>query len=224
MPFWRTPDEPSPQSRIGRRGPAPTHEPAERSGGGPASVARGIRLAIAGFVFAVALAVAVFLAVFLDGDEADSGRPAEGGGASLIRPDRLEPALAVVRREAGVESTIVALRLAPDRLDAVMREPGGGRTVVQIGADLDPTAVSAGSTGSSERGIGVTRIDPSAPERIVRRGARLVERDPGDVDYLALSVSPIDGDASWVLFFEGGAGAPILAGLDGSDVRLAGAP
>jgi hypothetical protein len=141
-------------------------------------------------------------------------------GPSLVSKDRFSKAMAKVRDEAGPEASLTALRLAPDRLDAVVAKAGGGLSTIQVLPDLHVRAFGA-STGSSPRGLSLRRIDPAVPDRLLRRAAERLGLSHDDLNYMALS--GVGGNATWAIFFTGGGtGRFATADLDGSNLRIPG--
>lgn len=174
------------------------------------------------------LAVVVLPSMFAIGSLIDSindvdgvSTPDDHDGPSLVTRARFAKALDRISGQIGAEATVFVLRVAPDRIDAVVREADGKGKAIQVRADLSTTSSPTGSGGS--RGLSIRRIDPAAPQRIVRAGARLVNARPRDLSYMALSVSPIDGKGMWSAFF-GGAGSSslVIAKLDGSGAYVPG--
>lgn len=248
MAWWRPEEEASPQERIGQAGrpqhqprldqpehrPSPSERPLaslpvyrERRGlpwGGPL-------IAIVAIVFVVAMA-APFLFAFdaFDGFDGGGGGPSapfSGGdssdGPSLVPRERFAQAMGKVREEAGAEASIVVLRIAPDRVDAVVRRANGERASIQVLPDLDVRAFDVGTATAAERGLSLGRIDPAVPERLVRRAAERLRASADDLSYLALAATPtIGGGGIWSIFFSNGA-KHAVADLDGSNLRVPGA-
>jgi hypothetical protein len=232
MAWWSTEEEPSPQSRVGA-----SRRPVEEEAAGRVRAPRrftgfprpsGIALiVVVGVVVVVAIPVFTIVTALDEVDDAFdspsgvSGGGESGDGPSLVRPDRFEPALEKVKREAGPEGSVVALRLDPDRLSVVLRKADGSGAVVIVSRDLDVTRVGSGGSAGS-RGLSLNRIDPAVPERLVRAAAERIGRRVDDLSYLALVPSSgFKGGASWAVFF-GSGGGPVIADLDGSHTRLPG--
>jgi hypothetical protein len=160
------------------------------------------------------------------GDGSGSGpsggpRNGDGRGGSLVRRGRFAKAMRVLAREVGPEARVWVLRVSPDQVHAVVVRPGGQRRTVQIRPDMSTSSFQFGS--GNQRGIPIRRIPVAAPERIVRRAARLNHQRGGAVGYLALTISPIDGEGTWSCFFtSGGTDPPVLSNLAGTRVYRAG--
>ena len=88
-----------------------------------------------------------------------------------------------------------------------------------LGAPFRPNAAASGYADLDVALVGVP-MDLGVTNRA---GARLVDARPVDLNYMALSVSPIDGKGTWSAFF-GGAGSSslVIAKLDGSGAHVAG--
>jgi hypothetical protein len=129
-------------------------------------------MAIAGLVF-VGIFVIPFFAVFsaFDGDDNGGGfsSPESHEGPSLVPRGRFAEAMAKVRAEAGSEASLTVLRVAPDRIDAIVTRAGGGRASIQVLPDLDVRTFGVG--GGGQRGLSLRRIDPALPERLLRRAS-----------------------------------------------------
>ncbi|HEX8742726.1 MAG TPA: hypothetical protein VF712_06305 [Thermoleophilaceae bacterium] len=181
-------------------------------------------MAIVALVFVLVM-VGPFIAVFgvFSGDDGVGGfdSPASHDGPSLVPRERFARALEKVREEAGSEASLTALRVAPERIDAVVVRAGGGQASVQVLPDLDVRTFSAGPGG--QRGLSLRRIDPAVPQRLARRAAERLGRKPGDLSYMALVPMSLGGGGMWSVFFSGGGtGRFVVADLDGSNVRVPG--
>ena len=250
MAWWRPKEEQSPQSRVGARprtgattrpvdevegsheepgprptfsdSPTPVYRAPSRSGFGFMS---GLPVAFIAILFVAAFALPIFFLLTSIGGDDDIGGlsgPGSGDGPSLIPRERFERAYARVRDEAGSEGSLTVLRIAPERIDAVVRKAGGERASIQVTSDLDVRSFPAGVATAAERGLSLRRLDPALPDRLVRRAARRLEVSPDDIDYLALSAvgGGVGGGGVWSLFFDGG--GHVVADLDGSNMRVPG--
>jgi hypothetical protein len=241
MAWWRPEEEPSPQERIGA-GPrvGTTSQPVEGSTHRPAPHAQqrprrrrarrpgsgfpyNAPFAIAALIFVAAFVVPVVW-VFLAVDFGGSGGNGFGGteshdGPSLVPRERFSQAWVKVRDEAGPEGSLTVLRVAPDRIDAVLKQPGDRLLNIQVRGDLSVLRFSAGS--STQRGLSVRRFDTALPERLVRRAAERAGASREDLSYLALSATPTAGSGGvWSIFFDGG--RHVVADYDGSNMRVPG--
>jgi hypothetical protein len=236
--WWRTEEEPPPQSRIGGASQRPTHNPVSR----PVEEAQRIQMPrrrarrswrpSGVTLFAVIMAVLfvgvpslIVYSVFEGVDDAVDSPSGFGGvdgdaaGPSLVRADRFTRALAEIRERAGSEGSIIAMRLDPARVSAVVRRSDGSGRVIVVARDLDVTELPGGSPGG--RGLGFNRVDPAVPERLVRRAAERVGVKPDSLSYLAVSHSPpARSGGQWSVFFEGGRFA--TADLDGRNLVVPG--
>jgi hypothetical protein len=121
---------------------------------------------------------------------------------SLIRPEHLRNALAELRRrDLGKLDT---LRLAPERIDATLLSPRGTLISVQLRHDGEFRRFSESGPGfGGATTIPFARLDPRAPQRLVRAAAERLNRQPSQIDYLVPSIS--EGKVSWGAYFKGGA-------------------
>jgi hypothetical protein len=180
--------------------------------------------ALIGIVIVTAVAVPIILTLvsFMTSSGGGGGFGGSGShdGPSLVKRDRMAKALQKIDEQLGPEGTVTVLRVSPERIDAVVREASGSQRSVQVHPDLSTSWFGAGRSGTDD-GLSLERIDPAAPERIARRGARLVDARPGDLDYMALTSNPITGGGIWAAFFGAGRG-PVTANLAGTEVSAPG--
>lgn len=120
-------------------------------------------------------------------------------GRSLLRRENLAPALRRLRRLTGSEP----LRLV--RLDAdgllVQTDAGGGRTRLASATAGGEASVLSTTPGGRGRTFPWSRVDPAAPERIVR--AAVIGTSARAFDFLVLTRQQ---DLAWSAFLRAGAG------------------
>jgi hypothetical protein len=117
---------------------------------------------------------------------------------SLILRANFAGALATLR-ESGLGRPF-SLRVAPDRIDATLIGDGGRMHQVQVNADGELRELGS-TTGPARQTIAFNKIDPAAPERLVRGGAERAGVRARRIDYLVLiAVKP----PSWGAYFKGG--------------------
>ncbi|WP_320670258.1 hypothetical protein [Patulibacter defluvii] len=140
-----------------------------------------------------------------DGRTTVDGRTVAGASAPTgLRPgSMLRPAAVarVLRRARARGDRVLALRVAPDRIDATVMGTRRLR-VVSVSWRGETSDVVAGPVPRVLPTLPVGRIDPAAPSRIAARAARALGRGTSRVDYLALAA--IGGSARWTLFFRDG--------------------
>jgi hypothetical protein len=125
-------------------------------------------------------------------------RPRGLDGDSLIRRANFAEAMTTLR---GAElGRPVYLRVAPERIDATLIGADGRVHQVQVTFEGELRRFSTSEGGAGQPTIPYERIQRSAPERLVRRGAKQVDLAPGDIDYLV--VGP---DLTWGAYFTRGA-------------------
>jgi hypothetical protein len=168
---------------------------------------RGFVFAIVGLaVFVAGLASVVgFIGAKVEGGLEDAvigpSEPAPAGleGDSLIRRANFGKALNVMR-DSGLGRPAM-LRVAADRIDATLLGEGNRMHVVQVRPDLSLRELSA-QDASPSVALQYKQIDPAAPERLTRAGAKRAGVQPRTIDYLVLTA----GDArTWGAYFKGGA-------------------
>ena len=117
---------------------------------------------------------------------------------SLILRANFADALATLR-DSGLGRPF-SLRVAPDRIDATLIGDGGRMHQVQVNADGELRELGS-TAGPARRTIAFNRIDPAAPERLVRGGAERAGVRANRINYLVLiAVQP----PSWGAYFKGG--------------------
>jgi hypothetical protein len=135
--------------------------------------------------------------------------PTQGGAAraptglertSLIRRANFARALEVLRREN--LGRALTMRVAPDRIDATLTSGRGRVSQVQVTFTGTLRRFGDTRTGTEQRGLALDRIDPRAPERLVRAGARRTDQAAREIDYLVLNQPPA---LRWGAYFKGGA-------------------
>jgi hypothetical protein len=133
----------------------------------------------------------------------DAGPPPTGiGGRSMIRPDNLDKAIKVLRRQDG---RLGRMTLWPERVNAdlVARRDTYRNVALWYDGRLDvgdPIDV-----GIVQDVIGWDRIDPRVPARMVVRSAKRFDLNPARIDYLIGEVDAFDDEPlRWVAYFKGG--------------------
>jgi hypothetical protein len=132
-----------------------------------------------------------------------SGPPPAGlQPGSLIRAAELRTALRDLQnRNLGRLQT---LRLAPVRIDATFLTPR--TTIASVQLRHDGSFQRFGESGRGFGGIDAvafSRLDPAAPQRLVRAAAERLHKPPARIDYLVPSIS--EGKLIWGAYFKGGA-------------------
>lgn len=119
-------------------------------------------------------------------------------GRSLMRPANLSRALERIRQHG---RRISSLRIAPERIDVVVRGDGGNRSV-QVDAALRVTV--SDYPGTVTESIDVDRVPPGALERAVTKVAARGGVSAKRIDYAVLFLVPAVAEipVSWTLFFE----------------------
>jgi hypothetical protein len=117
---------------------------------------------------------------------------------------------------------VTSMRVDPERINATVRDSDGIRKVFNIdaGFDVDESDFGAGE----DEALVATDVNASGPERMIETVTERTDREPEDVDYVALSVS--GDDPSWLLYIDEGPARDRqwAAAADGSDVRRPGEP
>jgi hypothetical protein len=124
--------------------------------------------------------------------------PATGvRGASLIRADNF--AAAVETLSAAKLGRPLAIRVAPDRIDATLVK-GGTLHQVQITPDGELRELGSGGAAGSRPTLAYAAIDTAAPERLTRAGA--TRKQPArSIDYVLLTPGP---PVTWGAYYKRG--------------------
>ena len=191
-----------PSRAEARAAPAPAPPPAEPRFVRPRVRRRG---SVAGLLVVIAIFGAIGLggSVLVDRVQeftdslpgVEEAEPAPTGlqARSLIRRANLATALEVLR-ESG-EGRPVALRVAADRVDATLAGPAGIRQV-QVTPDHQLRTIATAEPAALPPTTPYSRIDPAAPERLVRSA-----RAPAQVDYVLLLTGRL---VTWRAYFRDG--------------------
>jgi hypothetical protein len=164
------------------------------------------RGSVAGLIVVVAIFGAIGLGVTALVDRVDDFTSALPGleqaeppptglqARSLIRPPNLAAALELMRQSGyGRPAT---LRIAADRVDATLAGPSGIRQV-QVTADRELRSLASTEPGTPLPTVPFRRIDPTAPQRLVRSADAPANR----IDYVLLVPSRPLG---WRAYFRDG--------------------
>ena len=145
--------------------------------------------------------------------ELDGGDP-----KSMLRPEQLRRALAIMRREGGGPAARVSyIRLAPGRINTSIDADGKDITLyLAPDGRLYSRSESSGGAGSPSDDIQVGRIPAGAPWKIVRALGEKAGIGPDDVDYLLIQVDSISGKAEWLVYLKGVNRSYYRAALNGA--------
>jgi len=96
-----------------------------------------------------------------------------------------------------------SIRVEPTRVNASVRT--GEYALRQVSVDVALKTHEDGTGETTEKGLALSRIDPQAPERLVRAVNERTHTQPTDVAYLVLSVDSTSPRTSrWALFLARG--------------------
>jgi hypothetical protein len=135
----------------------------------------------------------------------DAGPKPKGlGEGSLMRRADVAAALRQLRSDETVKLT--NLRLAPERIDAtVLTRAGRLRHMqMQAGAKLERLGSDSGAGFDTVPTIPFAKLDPAAPQRLARRGAREHGVPISELQYAVPTYSRIDNKLTWVVYFTRG--------------------
>jgi hypothetical protein len=138
----------------------------------------------------------------LKAPEVDDGpKPTGFGEGSLMRPAAVKSALATLNAD---EVRLTNLRLAPERIDATLLTTEGRLRHVQIkpGGKLERFGSDGGEGFDKVPTIGFSKLNPAAPQRLARRGAKELGVPVSTVQYAV--PQDIRGEVRWVVYFKRG--------------------
>jgi hypothetical protein len=217
--FGRLKEQPSPQSLVGA-----TTAPAADSPGDAGSGPREGLILLLFTVLTVALSAYVLISSENDAVHDPVQKAARGeikglDPESLLREANIRKALAKI--DAGPRPLVTNIRIAPERIDATVRDNDGSRKLLSI----DPAfGVKEQSFGvGDDAAVRTTQIDASGPERMVKAVAERTGMSPDAVDYVTMSFSG-GIDPEWFLSLDQGPARlrEWVAAADGTDVRKPG--
>ncbi len=146
-----------------------------------------------------------------------SGEPRGLARGSLLRPAAFR--LAVARLRSGGHGRLTNLRVAPERIDAILLTQDGRMRIVRVAPDGVARVVHTSARGfAGAKTMSLAAIDAGAPQRLTRSAAGRLERSTSDVRYLVYS--QFGGTMRWTVFF--GSGAAFSADARGRIVRRIG--
>src|SRR3954453_6006933 len=118
---------------------------------------------------------------------------------------------------------IISVRLAAARVDVTARDKDGYRKYLSINPAYKVT-VSDNDVGE-DKAITASKIDTSAPERMIRAVAERTHMSPNAVDYLVTDADN-EADSAWDMFLDQGPARvrQWVATKTGSDLRHPGEP
>lgn len=185
-------------------------EATEGSGPGSTGERRGVSEGLVLGIWALIVVVAVVLVLTRAEDKAlhDPVKKAQRGEItglgelSLLRADRFAGALTALG-EKYPDGRPLSIRVDPVSVSATLRVGQYGAARASVDPALKVHQDGEGET--TEKGLTISRIDPAAPERLVRKVNARTGTAPTDVDYLVLSVDSTSPRASrWALFLRRG--------------------
>ena len=185
-------------------------EATEGTGPGGSGQRRGLSEGLVLGIWALIVVVAVVLVLTRAEDKAlhDPVKKAQRGEItglgelSLVRADRFRGALQALG-EKYPDGRPLSIRVDPVSVSATLRVGQYGAARASVDPALKVHQDGEGET--TEKGLTLSRIDPAAPERLVRTVNERTNTQPTDVDYLVLSVDSTSPRASrWALFLRRG--------------------
>jgi hypothetical protein len=150
-----------------------------------------------------------------------SGPPPElkgGDPKSMLRPEQMRRALAIMEREGGGPGARVEyIRLAPGRINTDIA--GDGKRIdLYLAPDGRLYSRSESSSGASspDDDIAVGKIPAGAPWRIVRNLRESAGLTPDDIDYMLIQREPISEKFQWLVYLKGVNRSYYRAALNGA--------
>ena len=142
-------------------------------------------------------------------------------GLSMVREVNLRKALAKIN--AGKYRLISNIRVAPDRVNASVRDKDGYRKYLTIGPDFEVQMSDAGV--GEDYAVSTEAIDAAAPERMLKTVLKKTGLPPKALDYAATSFSENFPNTWYMAMKDGPARVrQWTAERNGTDVRKPGEP
>jgi hypothetical protein len=137
---------------------------------------------------------------------------------SFLRPENFKRALDKV--SSGSRPFITNVRVAPERVDATVRDQDGSRRLLNI--DLALKVTSYDNNVGDDPAVRASQIDVDAPQRMVKAMAERTGLSTDAVDYVTMSIDD-EGPQTWFMSLKDGFGGATqndwIAEADGSDLR-----
>jgi hypothetical protein len=216
--FGRVKEQPSPQSMVGAStGPLAGDDGDSGGGSGPPE-----RLILLLFTILTVAASAFVLHRSADSAVQDPIQKAARGEIqgldelSFLRAENLRKALAKV--SAGRWPLVISVRVAAARVDVTARDRDGYRKYLSINPALELN-VQDNNVGE-DKAVAVSRIDVTAPQRMIRAVTERTHMSADAVDYLVTDADN-DKDNGWYMFLDKGPARvrQWVATSNGSDLR-----
>jgi hypothetical protein len=219
--FGRLKEQPSPQSLVGAStSPVPGSEP---SGGGEGGGPREGVILLLFTVLTLALSAYVLITSEHDAVHDPVQKAARGeikglDPESLLREVNLRRALAKI--DAGSRPLVTTIRIAPDRVDATVRDTDGSRKLLSIDTGFGVKENDFGV--GDDDAVRTSQINAAGPERMLKAVAERTRMSPDAVDYVTMSFS--SSDPQWYMSLDQGPARvrQWVAAPDGTDVRKPG--
>jgi hypothetical protein len=206
-------------------GGMPPVEPPKAQRGGSGGADRAILLVFMVLVLAAAGYMLYRAEMAALSDPAQMALRGEVNGAaesSLTEPANFKRALGVIDASLPEGGYIETLRLAPDRINALIVEPSGLRRTLNLDAALGTTGTQAGSADG--RGLDPQDIPADGPERVIEQAEKKYGLQPEDFDYMVAGPVVLL-EPSWTAFWKQPLKDNALsARLDGSGIHRLGEP
>lgn len=122
-------------------------------------------------------------------------------GLSLAAPENLGRALREMEAAFESDEQVTNFRLAPTRLDVIVRNTFGRQRVLQLRLDHEVRVLSDTGTNSSTGPRTLRAIDPAAPARMIRAVLAREGWSPATLDYLVFDFPDGDTASGWDAFF-----------------------
>ena len=132
--------------------------------------------------------------------KAQRGEVVGAQGDSLVRAANFQKALRKIDDRLGPGDVINSVRLSPIRVDVTARDRIGRQRILSVDPGYDVSSRDFGE--STQPGVRVAAIDPTAPERIFTEVSRRVPAKPENLDYFVYSISTAT-PPRWLLFLDG---------------------
>jgi hypothetical protein len=219
--FGRLKEQPPPQSLVsGAAGTTAAVDPQQSgSGEGPReSVILLVFFVLTLAATAYVLAKAEHKALHDPVAKAQRGEVHGLSSGSFLRPENFKRALDKVSSSS--RPFITNVRVAPERVDATVRDQDGSRKLLNI--DLAFKVTEYDNNVGDDPAVRASQIDTAAPQRMVKAMAERTGLSTDAVDYVTMSIDD-QGPQTWFMSLKDGFGGATqndwIAEADGSDLR-----
>jgi hypothetical protein len=117
------------------------------------------------------------------------------GARSLVRAENFRRAVAAIQAEVKPNEDVLSLRLTPQEVSSIARDPNGNTRFVDVGVDFK-VDTNSWSTDTTSTPLDLAAIDPAVPQKIVRAALHESGADDTHLNYVSLTGNE---DPTWYI-------------------------